>query len=308
MGFVDICLLFLLSAFAVAMKFSAIPIALVGLVLFLQSLRQKRFGLATIGVSISALVVLPILVRNVISSGYLFYPSTVLDIFSVDWKLDLQIASEQFRYINAHAKVVGAFNGRTSQEIVNLNLRDWIFDWWKLTYFSDKVILCVVLLSLPIGLIRIQKILKSSLSIKICLLTSVAGSIFWFVLAPDPRFGWPFLMPIPVIILTSVFSVSDFEWVKPIYAKLLLIGLIALICSYTVYRFAKFFAPPQFLEPMGAKQIPYTKINCGNQVFSLPTNREDCGDLDLPCAEDSCENIQFRGASILSGFKAQSSP
>lgn len=154
---------------------------------------------------------------------------------------------------------------------------------------------------------RIKIFFRSNQRMKIALATSLAGIIFWFIQAPDPRFGFGFMIALPAIVWTLLLPVGDESdtnlWKKVIVMTTL--PAVAMISAYIIYRTLNFFSPPQLLLPKGITPIKYNTIKCDEIDINIPETLMGCGDTNVPCAYDSCKTFEPRGKKITDGFKAK---
>src|SRR5204863_8228484 len=77
-----------LSLVAVTIKLSVAPILLVAIVPALLGLMKRTIKLFFTILFISIIVLSPFIARNIITTGYIVFPSTDIDVANVDWKYD----------------------------------------------------------------------------------------------------------------------------------------------------------------------------------------------------------------------------
>ena len=86
-------LLALLCVFTVSVKMSAAMVVLFALKPAVMLVKEKNVkGIAGF-LGMGVFIMLPFLIRNVRISGWLVYPFTAVDLFSVDWKIPAEIAA-----------------------------------------------------------------------------------------------------------------------------------------------------------------------------------------------------------------------
>ncbi|HYM93214.1 MAG TPA: hypothetical protein VET23_03690 [Chitinophagaceae bacterium] len=300
-------LIIFLCVFAVCIKLSAFPVIIIALYAFFQSLRLKKMKPLFFAFAIAAITFSPFVARNIISSGYIAFPSTFPDVVNADWKYNKELTAIEKNYISAYAK--GYRDGSRKEVAANAsqNISQWLPLWWDTLSISDKSIISFLLLSLLLAITAIKQILRSDLRLKIILLCELAGIVFWFVQAPDPRFGFGFLIAFPATVFNNYYSSKyflQFSLFKKIITPLI-IGIGLFVSAYSIYRVINFFSVKQVMCPMGIEAVPYTKIKCDNIEFNLPVKNNPCGNTAIPCVYNSCENFQPRGSKIEDGFKAR---
>jgi hypothetical protein len=87
----------------ITFKINILPLSLLSLVSIYYFFRIKQYKAITIALSASATIVVLWLIRNVIISGYLIFPLSGIDIFTVDWKMPRSLAVEEIDFIKSCA-------------------------------------------------------------------------------------------------------------------------------------------------------------------------------------------------------------
>ncbi len=136
-------LLAMLAVYTITVKLSAAGLLLLALFPLGVYLRRKAWRPILVFVCAAVVISLPFLIRNVILTGWLFYPMTAIDLFSVDWKVPLGTAQSDAREI----KVWG--RGYTDVSLYDLPLRKWVKDWFRGQATLDKIFLLLDLLMVP---------------------------------------------------------------------------------------------------------------------------------------------------------------
>jgi len=298
-------LILLFTAFTFTIKFSSIPIIVIGIYALIRLIQLKKTKLLVIASICSLLIVLPFQARNVITSGYTFYPSTFADFFNVDWKYSNVSAGQQERYVTSYARTQGGDTPEEIDRILNMSVNEWGPAWWGNLLLADKTIIVLAALSLLLCLLFIKKIIRSDDTIKVALITALAGTVFWFIKAPDPRFGFGFIIILPI--LTSLVVSNSFGstlLLRKLALTVLLISGLSLNI-YSVYRVRSFFTTKQLMKSAGIEKPIFKTIHCGENSFQLVEQDNPCGNTPLPCVYDSCQRFQLRGKTIREGFRAR---
>jgi len=299
-------LVILLSIFAITIKLSAIPVLLVGAFAFFQLLRVKKIRAIIVSLMLTALILFPFLIRNTITTGYLLFPSSFPDIVNVDWKFSRSGVAFEKKYITAYARTPVEYAKPDVETVIGMSPGEWVPRWWRNIGAIDKIIVIALVLCIIAAIASAGAFLRSSIETKAALIAAITGIIFWFVEAPDPRFGFGFFFPLAAIILSVLLSRSKMISglpEKPVIIAVLLFSLVT--GGYTGYRFLHFFSSKQLLVPMGIVKNQSTSFRCNDVLFYKPADSGLCGDLPLPCVyTDSCDFI-LRGADITDGFRAK---
>ena len=133
------------------------------------------------------LVLLPWVGRGIILSGYPIYPVHYLSV-NVEWKLPERGVMNEARWIKSWAQ-----KPRTHPDEVLADW-SWLTPWMYSIYprhFWDVIfpLLCLLFIGLPLMAYRgYRKEIEISYGF-LFLLPGIAGIIFWFFTAPDPRFA-----------------------------------------------------------------------------------------------------------------------
>ena len=288
---------------AIAIKFSAIAIVFLFIPIIAQAPKTKRLRWLTISILVFLIVVSPIMIRNVITSGYPLYPSTAFNFFKPDWKIDESNLVHFQKYITAYARLPEGYH-KNNAPILN----QWLLAWWKNLSTTDRVFMATILVALVWNLLSIKPFIRAIKNQLLIFLTILLGCLFWFITAPDPRFGTGFLICLLYFLFQPIFNISFLGKAKTIWAlyKLTIICLLTVIFSYTGYRLNGFFYQRDFIFPEGIEKPAYHPYRYMNVEMNLLDNKENpCGASPVPCIIDSINNFVPRGNTVEQGFKSK---
>jgi hypothetical protein len=209
-----------------------------------------------------------------------------------------------YDYIQVYARTGADHTPDSIQLARSMSISEWLPIWWSLRSLADKLIL----LSFPLFLVllillRRSRVLTSSYLFAI--LVSVVGIIFWFFQAPDPRFGFGFLIPF----LALVYNLIN-EGQINVSARLIRIVMLisaAIILSYSGYRFKNHFVLSALFQPQGTGKPSYHTIKCGNLLINTPDTTNYCNSIAPPCITGDCNSFKNRGPLLENGFRAKKS-
>ena len=192
-------------------------------------------------------------------------------------------------------------NADQIDQVRKMNITDWLPSWWQLRSLADKFIL----LSIPLLWILFFVFKRKRLSqhFIVGIIVCMAGIIFWFVNAPDPRFGYGFLIPLIALLLVAILNERKEIPVGVIRLMVFLISAVAL--SYSVYRFKNFFGVSNIIQPRGIENTTWHQIKCVNIEFRIPDEPGYCNGIDPPCITGDCKNFEPRGQNPEDGFRAK---
>ncbi|MFI5185554.1 MAG: LIC_10190 family membrane protein [Chitinophagales bacterium] len=300
-------LIILFSSFAITLKLSVLPIMLTVLYAAYKLIQKKQIRSLVISCIIFILIFSSYLVRNVISSGYPLFPSPYPDIVNVDWKVDKTETKLERDYIKAYARSPVDHTEEKIRNKLTMKFNEWIPVWWTNQSVADKISILLAVLAFVLLLINIKMIANSGENIKCALVISIAGCIFWFTQAPDPRFGFGFIISFPAIVMSMVLP-RFLKTGKLLPKKILIVCSLIfslIIAAYNFYRFKNFFTFQQIVQPLGITKIPFKTIQCNGIDFRIPLQNGACGTTGIPCVYDDCKEFMPRGNKIVDGFKGR---
>ena len=296
----------LLSIVSVTIKLSVAPLLLITLVALLSFIIRKKAKPFIVCVLIGMLAVSVFIARNIITTGYVIFPTTAVDVANVDWKYSNDLTAQEKNYITAYAKKQGVVSKEEIDSVNNMSVAGWLPAWWKSRSVADKSIIILFVLSLIVSIVSIKKIIASGFIPLVVIVTMLAGIIFWFVNAPDPRFGFGFILGFILTVSYLLLKGKEIPVQKNILVTIL-IALSAISFCYTAYRFINFFQSNQLTTPLGIPASEYKIFDCGDIKINSPQNAE-LGVTPVPCTHLNCDNFSPRGNKIEDGFRAKSNP
>lgn len=241
---VPYALLCVVGAYTVTLKLTA------GLILVLlakplyELIRRKKWRDMFLYFMMGVVTVMPFLIRNVLISGWLIYPFTALDLFSVDWKVPKVIASADAYQIKSWGKGIHEYG------ILENDPTSWIPNWFstmlttteKVLIILDVVAILFFLIHVIYTLIHLYLIHRKASSIKesslqwntsLVMLTLTVSFLFWLFSAPLTRYGYAYILLLPVVILGN-YSLHFIYSKKTIFCKIIrkvfLVLLLLLLC------------------------------------------------------------------------------
>ncbi len=323
-SFPFIFFLFLTTSLLLTLKLSTILIFILPIYLLLKNHKNiKLKNILPLGVAM-AFIIVPWLIKNYYTSGYLIFPFPAIDIFNPDWKLPSAEVEEIKQVILAWARVP---NYTTSlEQTLNLRFYEWIPLWFdKLSKVSNLLKIYVVLALISFLLtslffirniifIRNIKNKKYLVVYLVCLLNLV----FWYNSAPDIRFAFGIiatLFAFPILLfdekklLISLSRIKNFEKNLKLYFFILIMVMSLAFTFVNRKNYAPFWQEKMFLKPL----TPGFKAKLDNAEFKktvikgitfLQAKNSFCYDEKLPCSNNFYElNLKLRGDSLLEGFK-----
>ena len=139
------------------------------------------------------------MIRSVILSGYLVFPVSQIDFFHVDWKM----ARDQVEATRQSVIDFARFQRNKSQSLLGMNVIQWAQIWLGRQTANRKIIYIFALFSPLLMVInRYRYPVICSRKYLFMYFTCIVGVVFWFLTAPDIRFGYGFLIGICLVSLS----------------------------------------------------------------------------------------------------------
>ncbi|WP_262907955.1 LIC_10190 family membrane protein [Hymenobacter sp. 15J16-1T3B] len=298
-------LLTLLAAWAVTLKLSAAPVLLLPLYAVWAAPGRQRVGRRWGGpLALGLLLGLPWLARNVVLSGYLVYPLPALDWFAVDWKLPRAYARMEHNMIVNLARN----SAQSPYAAPHQTLWEWWPNWWApMAGFPGAVV--VAALASPLVAAWRWRRPRSAAEQGWAggWLVAWAGSVFWFVAAPDYRFGVGFLL------VAALWPWLGPRWPGPAQTGRLryLPGLLLLLWLLQQLRDPLYqlrHDPARFALRAVWPELPAVPATVAVPVapglfVRVPREGFQCWGAPLPCAHCAEAGLRLRGRTLAEGFR-----
>ena len=292
-----------LALVAITIKLSVAPILIVAAVPAFLGLAKRKFKLFVTIFFLAVITLSPFIARNIITSGYIVFPLTSIDVVNVDWKNDPASTLFERNYVTAYARKVGVTPTEISA-VNKMNPGEWLPTWWQNRSTADKFIMILLVFSFVIALLTIRKIILSDFIPILALITLLTGIIFWFVNAPDPRFGFGSILGFISALFYLAFKEKDIFIGKKALIFILLI-VTSSILAYTGYRLLNFFKKDQLFTPLGIEKTDYEIFDCDGMKINSPPLNIDFGIIPIPCTDLGCEKFSPRGKKVEDGFRSK---
>lgn len=190
-------LLSVFSVYVMTLKLSAGLLVLLVIYPLIYLIKEKRtkavFTYLVLGIFTAA----PFLIRNVILSGWLFYPFAAIDLFDFDWKMPVKYVEIDSAQIKVWARCL------YDPKLIDMPVSQWLPVWWEAQErYAQMLILTNVLAVILNASVLLHKIaIKAKISWNVVLLNLVIISciIAWLFLAPFIRYGLAFLLALPML-------------------------------------------------------------------------------------------------------------
>jgi len=316
---------FALAFVAITVKLSAIPLLLaptVVLALFLRYDSPRRTGwllevwralpaLAAMG----ALLIGPWLFRGVLLSGYLLYPSTIGRLGFLSWAVPISGADSERQWIMSWARRPGL-----APDVVLANW-DWLPLWANSISGNSTVRLSATMLVSGVLLCAVARVVArgpgSRWTLAIPSLTPLAGLAYWFMLAPDPRFGQAFIWSGGLLVLSiGLASVAQIGKLgtHPSRSTLGVSSALILMFVFASLIVARGFFPVEKATLVSWPSLQRVEVmenvTKDGVTITSPAKGDQCWDSRLPCTPYFTPDIKvdikvpYDGNGKLRGFSS----
>lgn len=217
-----------------AIKLSSLPLVLISLAFYCFEKATVKINLLIRGILVITVLVTPVLLVNVVSSGCPLYPSPTF-CTDLSWSVGSQEASQNSAIIRDWARWLGP-----SPE--NSNNWNWLIHWLPRSKDSLFMIIASVLSSIIFLSIPKKSEIKGRYYI---LAIAYIGILFLMYKAPSTRFGLGYLLTLPSFVIALIL-----EW------KLSLGISLLMMFSFSI----NFLIVGQWSSPVNSEKIQFMMI------------------------------------------------
>jgi len=303
---IDEILVFIFSIFLVTIKLSALPVSVLGAIIFLKQFLRDRMASIKL-LLLSLLILAPWFARNLMLSGYWVYPVPLIANFSpnFDWKIPIPSVIREARSIQAWARIPRA----DIDSVLSMPLYNWLKEWFQnLTKNQEILVLGAFLSPFIITLSTMIGLRKKSFygSYIYTYIVSYVGLVFWLLQAPDIRFGFGF------ILITLLLACVPFVYlllIKVSFQKPIIHSLIVLLILYqvTILIFSLDLKSlnSRIVLPTDYNSLPTVPCKIHDYTLLCAEYYNECWYDPFPCIPpgNANPNVELRGQSIRNGFR-----
>lgn len=300
----------LIASFCLTLKLSSVAILLLIVLILFIAYKQKRGKLIIPILLVGVFIAIPWLTRFVLLTGYLIYPFPAIDLFSVDWKIPIEMVTFELESAYSWARIPGM----DPHTVLAMTLSEWVPIWWGNLSLYKKLLYCFAIVS-PLMLI-FYKFYQQKTQILIWAIAFI-GVMYGLATAPDLRFSFGFIacsIAIPAIALLSNIKKFAPRLEKGVIFVLLTIQLIFLtyIAGSQVLFYQKHSAMPLvhlLYKPQpvtmikSVRGIKFEEYKLGEYTIYKPIAVDQCYDQDIPCTPYYNSNLELRGTKLKDGFR-----
>lgn len=189
----------LLAVFAVICKTSVAMVVLLTVYAVYLLVKQKKARQIPLFLGMGFVMAVPYLITNVLTSGYLIYLLSAIDIFNVKWKIDPAVLQYSVDNMVAFARMPGA----SMEEALNCGLA-WVPGWFAAESISHQVLYISIvgfivydLFQTGVCLLKKKDVDFAMLWPRICV---YVGLVYWFFTIPQVKYCWSFLVFVTAVV------------------------------------------------------------------------------------------------------------
>ena len=274
--------------------------AFILILLFWKLYESKKTSSWVFAFLMGILILLPVLMRNYITTGYPLYPLE-FSFGNPGWKLPTELTLGIKDHIIFHNRYYDTTHlGKPGNDFFSLN---WIPFWFKGILIQHKIICIASLLSIIFLFIKVDEPVKAK-KIRILLIVLLSMSLGWFITVPDPRFGYGFLLCLAFLPASLLFG----KYISSFTCNIIQWILIACIGIYLFKKSVYIINDPGYLiQTAQTLQPPYSIVRNDSLSFNYPEKvnsnwNNRCFFTPLPCLCEKNPYVRFRGKSLKNGF------
>jgi len=195
----------LLAVFATVCKTSVAPVVLLAFYVAYLLIKQKKALQIALFLGIGLVLALPYIITNVVTSGYMIYLLSAVDLFDVKWKIDPAVLQYSVDNMVAFARMPAA----SMEEALNCGLA-WVPGWFAAESVSHQVLYLAIVVFVIYDLVQIIMCLIQKKDAEFAMLWPricvYIGLVYWFFTIPQVKYCWSLL-----IFVTAVVPMYYFE-------------------------------------------------------------------------------------------------
>jgi hypothetical protein len=253
------------------------------------------------------IIITPWCIRNYYLSGYLIYPFPFIDIFNPTWKIPVNDVISEKQLVSSYAWIQ-----KYDTNFYKLNFITKLKVWWRLLSIFRKLIFTIIFITPLVIIATYKKHMHLYIKYMDVYLISWGCFIFWFILAPDFRFGNAYIVFCSVFLLlvVDIRLVTNFIYdFLCKYNNLLTFSFTTILFILSIiilFSFNGFIYPAKIQKNNFDGNVKMSYYMVDSIKVWYPINDDRCFDEELPCTNFKRENLRMLGNQIKDGFKTQS--
>jgi len=292
-------LLCVLGVYTLTLKVTAGLILILSLKPAVRLLKEKQWTQIIFYLLLGIGIAAPWMIRSVLISGWLFYPLSAIDLFSVDWKIPKQVLDMDAAEIKTWGRAL------YSAALVDLPLKEWFPNWYRniLTRTEQLLIvtdLLALVFQLGYGTFVFVKRKWEKLDILLVFATIACSFVYWLLSAPLVRYGYTY-----VLLMTTL---AGGVVLVGLSRKTLQRGVLVLVTLFFAYKgiriagYVKAYSvQPYYLWQRDYVTFELQEKDVNGQRIYVPMSGDQTGYYSFPSAPN-VDHVGLRGESLQDGF------
>ena len=296
-------MLCVLGVFLMTVKLSAALILILTIYPAYRLVRERSFGETLTYLILGFVTALPYFIRNFLISGWLVYPFTQIDLFSVVWKIPKGVADYDAREIQVWGR------GYTDVTRYGISVREWLPDWFRALAGSDKLFVAAALVSVCVliiyGVGMACGLWRKRGRLLLVQITVAASFLFWLCTSPLMRYGCVYVYLTAALVLGGVYDAAASGAGKAV--RLCGVAAVLLLLLYKGAALCRQMAA-SYVNDYWVLQKDYDNFatlsyEIEGEAFYYPKEGDRVGYESFPSSPTKAE-IQFLGQDIGDGFQS----
>lgn len=285
-----------LSALAFTIKLSGMPmvaaslIAMAGYIYYLKfgysgtPIRQQAIRLSTVSFALLCLISAGFIIRNVILSGWLLYPFPVGNLH-LPWSTPKPYVTDMIAWIKSYPKIPG---GASPETISGNDFFFWFNQWFARFSQSTEFFLffggLAALLWAGFQQRSFWKFIYPRMNIFLLITFSIISILFWFVSAPDVRFGSVYFFIFFASVVVLLYEATKYkDALKVLIYAGFVYQVVHLTPAYLLDRPPSLFTLAYTQQPKVGKVVASPAGEDPPLYIYMPVEGNLCGNAPVPC-------------------------
>lgn len=282
------------------------PLLLLSIAAVIFYFRKKNPRAFVSLIILCLLLIVPFLARNILLTGYPFYPAAYFHWFPAGWQADPQVTERLLEYIKYYNRVSTAYFDIEQTKTLGAA---WIPAWFQHLFLFDKILVAggvAGLLGSVVLLFSRKKYFNKNSVIFLAAIT--LWLICWFIISPDPRFVYGCLLAGIFIIAYRLTNSIKNHKIEKLFTNAFVVILLATLVYYLVSKPINQIDYRNWITPALLPQPPVQEVMIDGIIFRIPEPVNNnwnarCYGTALPCIYKIDPRLQPRGKTIRSGFR-----
>jgi len=305
-------ILCIILVYAITIKLSLGLLVLLALIPGIAWIKNKNIK-SIITCVISGLIIsIPYFIRNYIISGWILYPSTIIKLGSADWQVPIGEAKYDAKEIGMWGRGI-----TNALEWDSVTLTNWIPSWFNSLSTVERILVIGDLVAFIFAVAIIIKALfaRKSNQYQYLIFILAIGTVFWFVSAPLIRYGYAYVLILPLINLGYFMTQSNNE-IRQIHIAntvsfasfsfvILALGIVAVKGKDLIGNIARTIEYPYYIHQQDYIDGEATTYTIDGITIYVAEDAGQIGYYKFPASPEVKTDIKLRGDDLSSGFMKQ---